>query len=335
MSEHKILPKSIDKNELESNKKRLFIEHVKPMNNIHVNPQFRIYNKRVIEHNNGNQEEPKKIVDKFFNINNIKTKNYFIKKNYDSLSNEKVQKNQILHQDNLKKLKNYEKLLDELEKKYISLSNDIDQLENEEDSLKNDLKTKEDEEKELNTELENIKNLNDEKNRELLHLMNTNIQQQNERLNNNNNNNNNSVNNNSQPNNNSNNHQENHISINDLLNRVLAMQRSDYEENNEEGENNNIMQQSINNSIIDDNGEYGKDLGPPMPFEQIDSLPVEKYPKKDTYEEKCVLCKFNFCYNDSITKLAQCQHIFHKECLGNFLIRKQGSKCPICKVSLI
>ena len=78
-----------------------------------------------------------------------------------------------------------------------------------------------------------------------------------------------------------------------------------------------------------------EDLGPPMSMEQIEALPMEKYPKKDIYDEKCILCGFNIYYNDSITKLQQCQHIFHKECFSNFLIHKQASKCPICKISLI
>ena len=43
------------------------------------------------------------------------------------------------------------------------------------------------------------------------------------------------------------------------------------------------------------------DLGPPMTYQQIEALQVEKYPKKDNYDEKCILCGFNLYYNDSIT----------------------------------
>ena len=152
-------------------------------------------------------------------------------------------------------------------------------------------------------------------------------------INNNSNNNIQNNNNNSERSNNG----EDQMSINELLNRVLRIQRQVRGENNEEERGNNIdsIQQSINNSVLEENPELGENLGPPMTFAQIDALPVEKYPKKEIYDEKCVICSFNLCYNDSVTKLQQCQHTFHKECLGNFLIRKQGSKCPICKVSLI
>lgn len=340
MNEQNISPiKNIMKNELANKSKKLFLKSAKPFNNLQVSSQFRVCNRRYFEQ----QEEPKKINHK--NINNIKTNNFFlmnnVPKNYVSISQEKTQKNQKIHEENVKKLKELEKLLDDLEKKNISLSNDIDQLKNEEDTLKNDLKNKEDEEKELNTELDNLKNINEEKNREYSQLMNQNIQQQSERHNNNNHNNNNHNNNDSnsrarENNNIQNNNSENQISINDLLNRVLRMQRNVIRENNqEEINNNNSNQQSINNSILEDNPELGENFGPPMTFAQIDALPSEKYPKRDTYDEKCVICGFNLFYNDSITKLVQCQHIFHKECLGNLLMRKQGSKCPICKVSLI
>ena len=67
-------------------------------------------------------------------------------------------------------------------------------------------------------------------------------------------------------------------------------------------------------------------------MEQIEALPSEKYPQKDAYDEKCILCGFNLCYK--INKLEQCQHIFHKECFGNFLIHWQAFNCPIWKASL-
>ncbi len=335
MNEQKISPiKHIVKKELTSNSKRIFLRSAKPFNNIQVSSHFRVYNQRYLEHEQ--QDEPKKINHK--NINYIKTNNYFLlnnsSKNYVSLSQEKMKLNQKVHEDNLKKLKELEKLLDDLEKKNISLSNDIDKIKNEEDTLKDNLKTKEDEEKELNIELDDLKKINEDKNKEYLDLMNQNIQQQNERHDSNNNNlDNHRVRGNNNLQNNNNNNQ---MSINELLNRLLSVHRNSIRENNQEEMNdNNLMQQSINNSILDNSIELGENLGPPMTFVQIDALPSEKYPKKETYDEKCVICSFNLCYNDSITRLVQCQHIFHKECLGNFLIRKQGSKCPICKVSLI
>ena len=360
MNEQKISPtKNIAKNELVTKNKRLFLQSLKPFNNLEPSSQYRLYNRRYFGNNNENQEEPKKLKQNI-NINSIKTNNFFISnntsKNSISKSQEKIEKSQKAHENNLKKLKELEKILEDLEKNNLSLSNEIDQLKNEEDKIKKDIEAKDEEEKELNTELDNLKNINEDKNREYLHLMNLNHHRQIERGNNHHNNNN-PLNNNNRPrienvniNNNSNNNIQNNnnnsersnngedqMSINELLNRVLRIQRQVRGENNDEERDNNInsIQQSINNSVLEENPELGENLGPPMTFAQIDALPVEKYPKKEIYDEKCVICSFNLCYNDSVTKLQQCQHTFHKECLGNFLIRKQGSKCPICKVSLI
>ena len=55
-----------------------------------------------------------------------------------------------------------------------------------------------------------------------------------------------------------------------------------------------------------------------MTMELIESLPMDKYPKKDTYKEKFILCGFNLYYNDSITKFQQSQHIFIKIVLQFF-----------------
>ena len=96
----------------------------------------------------------------------------------------------------------------------------------------------------------------------------------------------------------------------------------------------NSIGQSINiikSAFLDEEEDFGE----PMTFEQIDNLPIINYPKKEVYDEKCELCEFPLCFNDRVTKLEKCQHIFHKECLGNFLMHKKASKCPICKISLI
>ena len=136
-------------------------------------------------------------------------------------------------------------------------------------------------------------------------------------------------------NNSQNNNEEAQANEIDLLNRLLRLQRQVVGINREgNGEVNNLGD-SLNDSNYDQIELLNEDLGPPMSMEQIEALPMEKYPKKDIYDEKCILCGFNIYYNDSITKLQQCQHIFHKECFSNFLIHKQASKCPICKISLI
>jgi hypothetical protein len=192
----------------------------------------------------------------------------------------------------------------------------------------------EEEEKELNIELNNLKNINEEKRNEIINLFNSNhLNNNNNGLNNNrqinNINNNNSLNNNIEQRNINQNEQN---LINNTLNRLFPIQRQVIGNNEEIG---NPFDNSFNNSInMEFVGGLDEDLGPPMTFQQIEALPFERYPSKDN-QEKCLLCGFPFCFNDNIIKLAQCQHIFHKVCLENFLMNRQASKCPQCKASLI
>ena len=339
--------KNLIQNQNDISKKKIFLfQHYKPINIRQVSSQFRECNKRYFPNHIEQKDDEKKIKQKNININYIKNNNFFrlnsSSKYKITLSQEKERenKNKKIHEENLKKMKELQKILDDLKKNNISLSNDIDKLNNEENNLKNDLHKKDDEEKELTAELDNLKNTNEEKNREYLHLQQMNHHQQIENPNNNNNALNNNNNNrqriqNINNNNSENNNEEVQANEIDLLNRLLRLHRQVVGLNREGNGEENILGDSLNASNYDQIELLNEDLGPPMSMEQIEALPNEKYPKKDTYDEKCILCGFNIYYNDLITKLQQCQHIFHKECFTNFLIHKQASKCPICKVSLI
>ena len=74
---------------------------------------------------------------------------------------------------------------------------------------------------------------------------------------------------------------------------------------------------------------------PPIPYEQLQALPSTTYPRNNRTNEKCILCGFEFCYNDIIIKLTNCNHIFHKNCLVNRLTIRQSSRFAICRVSII
>ena len=338
--------KNLVQKQIEGSKNKIFfLQPYKPINMRQVSSQFRECNKRYFP-NNIEKDDIKKIKHNNNNININYIKNNFFRLNSTSkykisLSQEKENKTKKIHEDNLKKMKELQKILDDLNKNDNVLTNEIDKLNNEENNLKNELQKKDDEEKNLTIELNNLKNINDDKNREYLHLQQMNHHQQIENSNNNNhlNNNNNRQRIQNIDNNNSGNNNED-IQLNeiDLLNRLLRLQRQINGNNEREREGNggeNSLGVSLNDSNYEQIELLNEDLGPPMTMEQIEALPMDKYPKKDVYEEKCILCGFNFYYNDSITKLEQCQHIFHKECFTNFLIHRQASKCPICKVSLI
>ena len=74
--------------------------------------------------------------------------------------------------------------------------------------------------------------------------------------------------------------------------------------------------------------------GPPMSYQQLQDLPSYNYQGRNS-KEKCNICDFELCYNDLVTRLSKCNHIFHKNCLVNRLSTRRSSRCPNCKVSII
>jgi len=323
------LKKNLLENDSFPKNKRILLQTKFP-NNLQLSSQFRTNNRRYFEQSNDQKEEENKSKLKENNLFNSAKHPKYILSN-DILKNN-ISKNKKAHENYLKKLEEYEKELKDLENKNNILSKDINELQKKEENLKNQLKSKEDEEKELNTELNNLKNINEEKKEEVINLMNSNLMNNNRNILNNNRPINNinmrlpQINNNIQNNNNT------QININQNENRPLPIQRQIFENNEDIG---NPFDDSINNIInMEFIGGLDGDLGPPMTFQQIDALPFERYTSKEN-NEKCLLCGFPFCFNDNIIKLVQCQHIFHKVCLENFLMNRQASKCPQCKASLI
>jgi hypothetical protein len=142
------------------------------------------------------------------------------------------------------------------------------------------------------------------------------------------------------------------------LNRIRQQQLNDLNEHNENNSNNNDnglnnleevvtginfllnisrfrrpMDDEEDNSVVITNSNNDEE-GPPMTQEQLDSLPCSLYPRHNVLNEKCVICEFDFCYNDTVIKL-RCDHKFHKNCLINRLTARNSSKCPTCKASII
>ena len=142
------------------------------------------------------------------------------------------------------------------------------------------------------------------------------------------------------------------------LNRIRQQQLNDLNEHNENNSNNNDnglnnleevvtginfllnvsrfrrpMDDEVDNSVVITNSNNDEE-GPPMTQEQLDSLPCSLYPRHNVLNEKCIICEFDFCYNDTVIKL-RCDHKFHKNCLINRLTARNSSKCPTCKASII
>ena len=262
--------------------------------------------------------------------NNNKSCNKEMKKIISS-SVEKTAKIKKEHESNLKKINELTKLLFDLEIQNMNLNTDIQNLKDKNTEAKKQINTKDIKIQELTNELNSLKETHENKNQEYLNLRRNNINYYQANTENNIHNHSNIFTNiNSEENSNYNSVRD--ISINEGINRILNNRNN---ENNDGVEilNNILAERFENTSSERENEDYGE----PMTFEQIDALPFYNCPKIEdgNNEEKCEICGFDLCYNDIITKLEKCQHIFHKECLGNFLFEKQGSKCPICKMSIL
>ena len=57
---------------------------------------------------------------------------------------------------------------------------------------------------------------------------------------------------------------------------------------------------------------------------------IQKYDSRK--ETECAICLEEFQRNDIIKEFYKCKHIFHKECLKNWL--KRSNECPLCKHDL-
>ena len=220
---------------------------------------------------------------------------------------EENEKDKIIHENNLSEMKELENDLEKIEKENEDVLKEIARLQEEEKDLQKEfekIRVDIDTEKD---ELEDLEDINDVKSREYAHLMHIRHQQImtmpdheffNFNLNGGNNMNNNETNDNS-----------NRIFLPNIIQGLLR---------------NNPFANSVN-----------EDNGPPMTYNQLQALPSSNYPRDNNNHEKCDICKFEFCYNDLVTKLVKCNHIFHKECLVNRLTTMHSSKCPTCKISII
>ncbi|KAL4440787.1 hypothetical protein ABPG74_013768 [Tetrahymena malaccensis] len=66
-----------------------------------------------------------------------------------------------------------------------------------------------------------------------------------------------------------------------------------------------------------------------LPQEIIQQIPVVNYTQRlKMISEKCTICISEFEYGEKLKQLP-CKHIYHPECVDNWL--KQEKKCPVCK----
>ena len=251
-----------------------------------------------------------------------------------SLEKNPNNQNKIIHEKNIKEIELLQQQINEIEKlnelilkeKYI-LKKKQQNLEENEEILNKELQKE-------NAELNELKEANQAKNREYIQIqeLKNRYMNNNHRNNNNNNSNDNDTERNQDNNNTSRNNSDNSDNENDrfgdmfnginfLLN--ISRLRRAYEQENDES-------RLHSNNFEEENNEEG----PAMTNEQLQALESSIYPRNNNSDEKCTICEFVFCYNDTVVKL-KCNHIFHKDCLINRLSARHSSKCPTCKESII
>ena len=230
---------------------------------------------------------------------------------------EEQKKARIIHENNEKVIEILQKELEKVEDEEKILDNEIEKIKEDENEIieQIDLINKETEEE--FGRLEGLKDINDEKNSEYIRLMHLRHQQLMQDSNN-------------SSNNNQNNRQRrqgnvlNAYTLGEVMDGILRIS--------------NLRRQNNESNLpfifLPRHEEYDDEEGPPLSYQQLQALPSYNYQGRYS-NEKCIICSFDLCFNDIVTRLKNCDHIFHKNCLVNRLSTRRSSKCPNCKVSLI
>ena len=236
--------------------------------------------------------------------------------------------NKKIHESQLLKIQLLEKELKEIENKNELASNEMKLLTSEQNKLSdkyNNIIKQMDFEK---INLEKIKDINRLKNHEYLQKLRIKEELDNKQNNRYGQNGENNLNTNSNDNDNDENRFADALNGFNFLLSLSRFRRMALEEEEDDDNDDN----DDNNDGHEDNGD--NDEGPPLTYNQLQNLPSSKYLKKDNSTEKCIICEFEFCYNDEVTTL-KCNHSYHKNCLINRLRARNSSKCPNCRASVI
>ena len=105
--------------------------------------------------------------------------------------------------------------------------------------------------------------------------------------------------------------------------------------NSNQNTNSNVAQNSIYNSnvLFNDKNLSDFDKKKDELFLEMDQFQYKHIQKYDSRREtECAICLEEFKRNDIIKEFYKCKHIFHKECLKNWL--KRSNICPLCKHDL-
>ena len=105
--------------------------------------------------------------------------------------------------------------------------------------------------------------------------------------------------------------------------------------NSNQNINSNVPQNSVYNSNVLFNNKNLSDFDKKKDslFLEMDQFQYKHIQKYDSRREtECAICLEEFKRNDIIKEFYKCKHIFHKDCLKNWL--KRANVCPLCKHDL-
>jgi hypothetical protein len=66
-------------------------------------------------------------------------------------------------------------------------------------------------------------------------------------------------------------------------------------------------------------------------------LPRRQSPQTDTVPNVCAICLDTYKQGDSVVWSCNksCSHAFHQECLVNYLVKVDGTPCPMCRQNFL
>ena len=113
---------------------------------------------------------------------------------------------------------------------------------------------------------------------------------------------------------------QNQLSILEKNNKESANEYNNYKFNNYYNEKDPAIL-AVENQIINE-------LCNNQDIDLVERLPGVIFKKNFLNESNCGICRDDFKDGETV-KVLKCQHLFHRECLGQWLI--SNKKCPICE----
>jgi hypothetical protein len=144
------------------------------------------------------------------------------------------------------------------------------------------------------------------------------------------------------PNNNNNNNYNNYNNYNNNNNNYNNNNFNEYDSNfyndlNDSFDNSNIIEVNLDNSYNANLNEYLLDNNNEMKdkFKHLKKFPFKNWKYyKTRKDENCSICLEKFSANEKVKQFSCLEHIFHENCLENWLIEYNNNFCPLCKKEL-